>query len=155
MHPEAPIFFLSPDNVFLDVRSDVDRAEMHLSKEHASHEQLVQGLLYFDGLARPLHLQNDGGRVTLSVAQAVADPWQVRARALEAIRRRREWLAAHKGDIMIAGEEVPQEVAEERFAPLTEVHLDMSFPEFATLLVQAFDPPTEHPGSWLHNLFHH
>jgi hypothetical protein len=155
MRPEAPIFFLSPDNVFLDVRRDTDDAEAHLSKEHAAREQSVQELLYFDGLARPLDPRPGGGGVTLTVAHLATDPWQVRVRALEAIRRRGAWVAAQEGAFVLEGKEVSPEEAARRFEPLTAVDLDMSFAKFATLLVDAFDPPQEHPGSFLHNLFHH
>lgn len=154
MRPEGPIFLLSSDSTFLDVRRDVESAQEHLTLEHAQRGEPVRDFLYFDGLARPLEARTDGGRVQVTVASATTDPWQVRARACEAIRGRREWLAQHAGPVVLQGTEVPLQEAQRRFAPLSTVGIDTAFPTFAVRLLEAFDAPEEHPGSFLHNLFH-
>lgn len=150
MQAEAPIFFVSPDNTFLDVRQDVEDAQEHLTHEHA---QPGVELLYFDGLARPLEARGDG-RVRLVLADPVPDPWQVRVRVNEAISRRREWVG-EQGDMiqLDRGPELSKAEVEGQLDAIAQPGYDGSFAAFALTLLQAFSPQG-HRGSFLHNLFH-
>lgn len=156
MQPEPPIFILSEDNTVLDVRVDVADAEEHVGGE----EHLTQGgpgpnLLYFDGLARPLDVRASDGGVELSVSVPTSDPWQVRARALEAIRRRKAKVEEQRETFTVGGRKITKAAAQAEIRPLEAATLDMSFVQFTQTLLKAFAPEVkEHSGSFLHNLFH-
>jgi hypothetical protein len=155
MQPEPPIFFLSEDNAQLDVRRNAEDAEQHLAQGHVSDGGFARGLLLFDGLARPLDARSVAHGVELAVAQPISDAWQVRARAVEAIRRRKAWVAAQGDPIVIDGREYSSADVENQISVLDGVSLDSSFAEFTQALVEAFVPGiSDHSGSFLHNLFH-
>ncbi len=154
MRPEPPIFFLSEDNSMLDVHGNAEAAEQHLAGGHIRDGSFARELLVFDGLARPVDVRSAGDGVRLSVSYPTSDPWQVRARAVEAIRHRREWIAEQGDEITILGKTISKEEAEGLIANLT-VGFDTSFAKFTQTLVGAFVPEIhEHRGSFLHNLFH-
>jgi hypothetical protein len=154
MRPEAPIFFLSEDNRRLDVHRTVEGAEEHLAGGgHLEDDSVARTLLFFDGLARPLDLSSAGKDVRLAVSSPFSDPWQVRARALEAIRRGSDWIAYQGEVVVVGGREVSKEEAEAEMDRLS-ISYDLSFAEFTQTLVNGFGDVQRHSGSFLHNLFH-
>jgi hypothetical protein len=155
MRPEPPIFLLSEDNAVLDVRRGAEDAEYHLTQGHTIDGRLNQNLLLFDGLARPVSARSAGDRLELEISQPISDAWQVRARAVETIRRRRAWVAEQGDTVVIGGQEFPSADVQDQLSLLDGVNLDSSFAEFTQVLVNAFIPGiADHSGSWLHNLFH-
>lgn len=157
MQPEPPIFLLTADSTFLDVRRNVADAEQHLAGDHLGGDSSAADLVCFDGLARPVEARRDGDRVRLTVSQALPDPWQVRARVDRAVLLRRKWLEDQGEEIAMpgGGRTVSHAEAEEALRALGGVDPFTGFAEFAVALSEAFEPEgPRHSGSFLHNLFH-
>jgi hypothetical protein len=82
-----------------------------------------------------------GGAVKLAISHFVGDPWQVRARAQEAISHKLNEFAAQGDSVVTPAGEFPKDVVMERLGALrSSVGYDVSFHEFALALVTNLDP---------------
>jgi hypothetical protein len=140
MHIEEPVFVVSKDYTTVGCYRTVDRAERTLTRKVGGGLQL-ESILVFDGLARPVEARELGGAVKLAIAHLAVDPWQVRARAHEAITRKLAEFAAQGDPVVTPAGEFPRAAVIERVgAFLSSVGYDISFHEFALTLVTNLDP---------------
>jgi hypothetical protein len=140
MYIEGPVFVVSKDNTTVGCYRTVDRAERTLTRKVGDGLQL-DSVLVFDGLARPVEARQLGGAVKLAISQLVGDPWQVRARAQEAISHKLNEFAAQGDSVVTPAGEFPKDVVMERLGALrSSVGYDVSFHEFALALVTNLDP---------------
>lgn len=148
MYIEEPVFVVSKDNTTVGCYRTVDRAERILTRKVGGGLQL-DSVLVFDGLARPVEARQLGGAVKLAVSHLAVDPWQVRARAYEAITRKFDEFAAQGDPVVTPAGEFSKAVVMERFGALrSKVGYDVSFHEFALALVTGLDPdPLIYPDS--------
>lgn len=141
MYIEGPVFVVSKDNTTVGCYRTVDRAERTLTRKVGEGLQL-DSVLVFDGLARPVEARQLGDAVKLAISHhLVVDPWQVRARAQEAISHKLNEFAAQGDPVVTPAGEFPKEVVMERLGALrSSVRYDVSFHEFALVLVTELDP---------------
>jgi hypothetical protein len=141
MYIEGPVFVVSKDNTTVGCYRTVDRAERTLTRKVGEGLQL-DSVLVFDGLARPVEARQLGDAVKLAISHhLVVDPWQVRARAREAISHKLNEFAAQGDPVVTPAGEFPKEVVMERLEALrSSVGYDVSFHEFALVLVTELDP---------------
>jgi hypothetical protein len=145
MSIEGPVFIVSTDNTTVACYRTVDRAEAILTRKVAGGLEL-DSLLVFDGLARPMEAHQRGDAVKLAIAHHTIDPWQVRARAYEAITRKLAEFAAQVDQVVTPAGAFPKDVVLQRFGALrASVGYDVSFHEFALALVDNLDPPVDPP----------
>jgi hypothetical protein len=140
MYIEGPVFVVSKDNTTVGCYRTVDRAERTLTRKVGDGLQL-DSVLVFDGLARPLEARQLGDAVKLAISYPFVDPWQVRARAQEAISHKLNEFAAQGDPVVTPAGEFSKDVVMERLGALrSSVGYDKSFHEFALRLVTDLDP---------------
>ncbi|MGI8576125.1 MAG: hypothetical protein ACR2MA_12555 [Egibacteraceae bacterium] len=146
--PQAPIATLGPcGSGFLSVDPTMEQALEHLSGHLAEQTAPGQGTLtFFDGLARELRLDEDGGLV---VTDGEVREGELRARITEALAHAREHLYRDPSLMQDSGLRDPADCR-----PPSD---DLELADFLISLsyVLAAEPPVQrHVGSWWHNLLH-